>query len=129
MGRANKSVYRCTGCGWESAKWLGRCGGCNAWNTLTEESAGGDDKRTFRIPTEEKKGAAPVALDALDGGDILRHATGIGELDRVLGGGLVPGALILVGGDPGIGKSTLLLFALDSATKRAKRPALYVTGE
>jgi DNA repair protein RadA/Sms len=160
MGRV-KSVYRCTGCGWESAKWLGRCGGCNAWNSLVEETTGGDDKRTFRIPTGERKAPAapravpsagsaesagsagsagsaqvetlspwvPVALDALDAGDIRRHQTGIGELDRVLGGGLVPGALILVGGDPGIGKSTLLLLALDSATRRSKRRALYVTGE
>lgn len=153
-----KAFFRCTACGWESPKWLGRCGGCNAWNTLVEESTGGDDKRTFRLPPSKRAKApegsrssedtsdkiapaaertgpvlvqpnGPVKLDALEAGDMHRHATGIGELDRVLGGGLVPGALILVGGDPGIGKSTLLLLALDSATKKSKRPALYVTGE
>jgi DNA repair protein RadA/Sms len=149
MTRA-KSVFRCTACGHESAKWLGRCPGCETWNTLVEEhtetapKSSAHARRTFRLPAQENgkthdarpiarpndAGHAPIPLSALERSDVDRMATGMKELDRVLGGGLVPGALILVGGDPGIGKSTLLLHGLDAIAKNsADKKALYVTGE
>ncbi|MCK6547890.1 DNA repair protein RadA [Myxococcota bacterium] len=139
--KAAKTVFRCNACGHESPKWLGRCPGCGAWNSLGEERAeaaakGTNDKRTFRLPAEEKAEAAraPMPLSALAASTVERMPTGIGELDRVLGGGLVPGALVLVGGDPGIGKSTLLIHALDRVVDTLGRRdpdarALYVTGE
>jgi DNA repair protein RadA/Sms len=145
-------MYRCTACAQTTPKWLGRCSSCGEWNTLVEEASdkaakGFNDKRTFRLPSKPAVAAevepgvparpaprddparAPIKLAELAAGEVTRHHTGIGELDRVLGGGLVPGALILVGGDPGIGKSTLLLAALASAAAKQFRPALYVTGE
>src|SRR5438477_221056 len=133
-----KSVFRCSGCGHESPKWLGKCPGCEAWNSLVEEHAesaakGANTKRTFRLPDEPVRDAAragPVALSSLASSETDRVPTGLKELDRVLGGGLVPGALILVGGDPGIGKSTLLLHGLDAIAKiESDKRVLYVTGE
>jgi DNA repair protein RadA/Sms len=116
---------------------MGRCPGCESWNSLVEEHAepgvrGGNTKRTFRLPEEERteRARAPISIAELSVSSTERTATGMAELDRVLGGGLVPGALILVGGDPGIGKSTLLIQALDRVARGAEsRRALYVTGE
>ena len=128
-----KSVYRCRECGHQAAKWLGRCPGCEAWNTFDEErlevaAKGRHGERTFRLPDGAL--AQPTPLANLAVVPIERALTGISEFDRVLGGGLVPGALILVGGDPGIGKSTLLLQALDGIARRQSNgAALYVTGE
>ncbi|MDI3329896.1 MAG: DNA repair protein RadA [Micrococcus sp.] len=122
--------YRCSECGWTTVKWVGRCGECQAWGTVTETGA---DATSGRTP------AATVAVPAVPIGDVDAsqarfHTTGVSELDRVLGGGLVPGAVVLMAGEPGIGKSTLLL---DVAAKVARhrrpegdtRTVLYVTGE
>ena len=102
-----KTVFFCKECGYESAKWSGQCPSCHAWNTMTEQeikTGGGSAK-----PRSSTGGAHPVKLTEIELNEEDRIPTGIGELDRVLGGGIVPGSLILVGGDPGIGKSTLLL--------------------
>ena len=121
-----KSIYVCTECGYESAKWQGRCPDCGNWNTLVEET---------RIIGKEKKGApamqreaSPVmALDTVNADESVRYHTGMEELDRVLGGGIVPGAAILVCGDPGIGKSTVLLQMC--RTLEDDLQVLYVSGE
>jgi DNA repair protein RadA/Sms len=124
--KAPRSVYTCQSCGAESQKWLGRCPDCGGWNTFIEEPAAG---------------AAPArgAAAALGGGSARlyaevdtvvaeRHATGISEFDRVLGGGLVPGSLVLLGGEPGIGKSTLILQAA-ARVAATLGPVLYCSGE
>ena len=120
-----KSLYTCTECGGTSPKWLGKCPSCEAWNTLVEsvaESAG--PKHRY----QSLAGALPVAtLADIEASDVDRLPTGIDELDRVLGGGIVAGGVVLIGGDPGIGKSTLLLQALDALSRNVR--ALYVTGE
>jgi DNA repair protein RadA/Sms len=125
------SVFRCTECGAEQPKWAGRCDACGTWNTLVEEAVG---RRPGGRAVERKgghstrTGAPPVRLSALVGGELARWRSGIAEFDFVLGGGLVPGSLVLVGGEPGIGKSTLLLQSaarLEGAGVRT----LYVSGE
>jgi DNA repair protein RadA/Sms len=120
-----KSLYTCTECGGTSPKWLGRCPSCEAWNTLVEsvaESAGPKNRY------QSLAGALPVAtLADIEASDVDRLPTGIDELDRVLGGGIVAGGVVLIGGDPGIGKSTLLLQALDVLSRNVR--TLYVTGE
>ena len=107
-----KTAFFCQECGYESAKWTGQCPACRAWNTVVEEpvkmtGTGSTAGRTARIGQDRM----PVSLSAVKEGGEVRFPTGFGELDRVLGGGIVKGSLILVGGDPGIGKSTLLLQA------------------
>ncbi|MEU7180037.1 DNA repair protein RadA [Streptomyces celluloflavus] len=116
--------YRCTECGWTTAKWLGRCPECQAWGTV-EEFGGAPAVRTTapgRVTT------AAVPIGQVDGRQATARSTGVPELDRVLGGGLVPGAVVLLAGEPGVGKSTLLL---DVAAKAASdnHRTLYVTGE
>ncbi len=128
---AAKTSYTCRDCGGTSAKWLGKCPACGAWNTLDEtvnEPAGGKQASRF----ESLAGAAAArqmvtTLSEIEATDVERTPTGQEELDRVLGGGIVAGGVVLIGGDPGIGKSTLLLQALDSMSGRMK--VLYVTGE
>ncbi|MEY2842245.1 MAG: hypothetical protein RI920_282 [Pseudomonadota bacterium] len=123
-----KSIYTCSDCGATSPRWMGKCSACNAWNTLVEgvaEPSGGAASRN-RFQSLAK--AAPVTtLSEIEASDVDRTATGIDELDRVLGGGIVPGGVVLIGGDPGIGKSTLLLQALDAISAHGR--TLYVTGE
>src|SRR3954447_27075364 len=101
---ASSSLFVCSACGHESGKWHGRCPGCGDWNTLVEESRaparGSQQRRAVRV-------AKPVILAEVQAPAVERLRSGIGELDRVLGGGLVPGSLVLLGGSPGIGKSTL----------------------
>jgi DNA repair protein RadA/Sms len=126
----DKSIYTCTECGGVSAKWLGRCPACSAWNTLEEGVApattpGSGKPHRFQALAPSTQGV--VTLAAIDAADVERTPTGLDELDRVLGGGIVEGAVILIGGDPGIGKSTLLLQAVDALAARMK--VLYVTGE
>ena len=120
-----KSVYTCAECGGTSAKWLGKCPQCEAWNTLVEGPAEtGSGKNRYQSLVK----AQPVeTLSEIKASDVDRQPTGIDELDRVLGGGIVAGGVVLIGGDPGIGKSTLLLQALDSLSKNMG--TLYVTGE
>jgi DNA repair protein RadA/Sms len=123
-----KSVYACAECGHSSPKWMGQCPSCHRWNTLHEEVAP-DVRSSSRAPSPG--GAAkPIRLAEVVASEDERIRTGITELDRVLGGGVVPGMLVLLGGDPGIGKSTLLLTALDRLAKQLSgRPVLYVSGE
>jgi DNA repair protein RadA/Sms len=119
-----KSVYVCSDCGGTSPKWLGKCPSCNAWNTLIESVAEAPGKHRY----QSLVAAQPVAtLADIDATEVERQPTGIDELDRVLGGGIVAGGVVLIGGDPGIGKSTLLLQALDALSRNLR--TLYVTGE
>ncbi len=123
-----KTLYVCRECGGTNAKWLGKCPHCNAWNTLDEtvaEPAAGTGKNN-RFQALAR--SLPVAtLSEIDAAEVARTPTGQEELDRVLGGGIVEGAVVLIGGDPGIGKSTLLLQAVDALSAQMK--VLYVTGE
>jgi DNA repair protein RadA/Sms len=126
----DKSIYVCTECGGSSPRWLGKCPSCGAWNTLVESIEEGASKNRFGSSGNGRGLVAsqPVAtLAEIDASDVERQPTGIDELDRVLGGGIVAGGVVLIGGDPGIGKSTLLLQALDSLANSMK--TLYVTGE
>lgn len=121
-----KSVYVCAQCGWEASKWCGKCPGCGEWNTMQEEIK--DAGRTALQKAERTHVyAAPVSIDEINTEDEQRYQTGQEELDRVLGGGIVKGSLVLLGGDPGIGKSTLLLQICDYLGKALK--ILYVSGE
>ena len=120
-----KTLYTCSDCGASSPKWLGRCPGCGAWNTLIEgpaETPAGKNRYQALAKSQ------PVAtLSEIEATDFERTPTGQEELDRVLGGGIVAGGVVLIGGDPGIGKSTLLLQAIEDLSTRL--PVLYVTGE
>jgi len=126
-----KTIYTCTECGGISPKWLGKCPSCAAWNTLIESVAdsAAPAKNRYTSQFQSLARTAEVAILAdIDATDVQRKPTGQDELDRVLGGGMVEGAVVLIGGDPGIGKSTLLLQALDSL-QRSGQSTLYVTGE
>ena len=126
----DKTLFSCSDCGGTSPKWLGKCPHCNAWNTLVESVV--SDSGTSKNRYSERAGLAPasavMALSAIEAQDMQRTPTGQDELDRVLGGGMVEGGVVLIGGDPGIGKSTLLLQALDGL-QRSGQNTLYVTGE
>jgi DNA repair protein RadA/Sms len=122
-----KSVYTCTECGASSPKWQGQCPGCGQWNTLVETVAEAATSGANRYAGLAGSGQLQD-LSAIQPRAEPRQATGIEEFDRVLGGGLVPGGVVLIGGDPGIGKSTLLLQAL-SRLAEAGQPVLYVSGE
>ena len=119
-----KTVYSCTECGASVPKWQGQCPGCGVWNTLVETIA---TPAPARFQSVAGKTGTVRRLSSVDASETPRFPTGVEEFDRVLGGGLVPGGVILLGGDPGIGKSTLLLQAM--AAIGAARSALYVTGE
>src|SRR5436189_3899290 len=112
-------TYACTDCGYSAGRWFGKCPGCNAFGTLVEDIVGG--------PTAKAPPHPLLRLVDVEAADAERISTGVPELDRVLGGGLVPASLVLVGGEPGVGKSTLLLSALAAISK--ERRALLVTGE
>lgn len=121
-----KTVFICTDCGTESPKWMGRCPGCGAWNTMTEEILR-EAPKGKQLATSIASSASPKALKDISTAEESRLSTGMSELDRVLGGGLVPGSLVLLGGDPGIGKSTLLLQICEHLGQTQK--ILYLSGE
>ena len=118
-----KTVFVCSSCGYESPKWMGKCPGCNEWNSFYEEKLAGKSGSK----TEPKKSITPTKLNGIEGKVESRTKTGFDELDRVLGGGLVKGSLLLLGGEPGIGKSTLILQICDKLQGEGK--VLYVSGE
>ncbi len=119
-----KTLYSCQKCGYQSPKWLGKCPDCNSWNSLVEEVSFKGDKRSSLGAAD----AAPVPIGQVAGETEDRFSCGIAEFDRVLGGGVVAGSLVLIGGDPGIGKSTLMLQATDRLA-RQRGVVLYVSGE
>jgi len=121
----SKSVFYCTECGNETAKWVGRCSACGAWNTVVEQPSGG--KKGAKSRDYAGKTVKPMRLAEIETGQELRFSTGMNELDRVLGGGAVKGGLVLVGGAPGIGKSTLMLQICRTLCEFSK--VLYVSGE
>jgi DNA repair protein RadA/Sms len=121
----SKSIFACTECGAQSPKWLGRCPDCGAWNSFVEESAPLGDRRGIAA---RPGGATATRYDDVDVVSAERIASGISEFDRVLGGGIVPGSLVLLGGEPGIGKSTLLLQAA-AHFAASVGPVLYCSGE
>ena len=120
----NKIVFVCSSCGYESPKWLGKCPACNEWNTFYEEKVISSSKGSNG---KSKEIAKPIELNKIEGKTDLKISTGFDELDRVLGGGLVNGSLILLGGEPGIGKSTLILQICDKIKTDGK--ILYISGE
>ena len=139
MAKAKSTVFFCRECGFESTKWLGQCPGCHAWNSFTEAPA----QRTPQKRGLSQSGKGAMGISGISGGadigkavrleqiDMTRQPrmdAGSAELNRVLGGGVVPGSLILVGGDPGIGKSTLLLQTCRQLAA-AGRKVLYISGE
>ncbi len=123
-----KTLFFCQSCGYESAKWLGKCPSCNTWNSFVEEvvSKSEGDKNEWRQDSSKSKIARPKTLEEIESGTEIRMVTPDQELNRVLGGGIVPGSVILIGGEPGIGKSTLML-QIGLALKSQK--VLYVSGE
>ena len=125
-----KTRYVCSECGYETTRWLGKCPACDQWNTLTETpiEAEPDAVAGKKLKQARGSGAEPVLLSEIVEEDNPRVLSGVGELDRVLGGGIVPGSLTLVGGEPGIGKSTLLLQVASNLAGKGLR-VLYVSGE
>ncbi|MDF2536984.1 MAG: radA [Herbinix sp.] len=130
----NKTVFFCKECGFESAKWQGQCPGCRQWDTFVEEPV----VKKSSISTGTKSSNEPELISNIKAEEEVRYSSGIEELDRVLGGGIVPGSLVLVGGDPGIGKSTLLLqmcrevvnrVNVKQASSENKNKVLYISGE
>ena len=126
MAKAKSNVFFCQECGYESSKWMGQCPGCRAWNSFVEEPV---VKSSGKSAGKLGSGTAkPVTLEEIETSETERISSGMAELDRVLGGGIVPGSLVLVGGDPGIGKSTILLQVCKNLAG-AGVSTLYVSGE
>lgn len=121
-----KTAYLCQECGYDSPKWLGRCPGCGAWNTMVEETIAPDKRGGLNLGLSVS--AKPEMIGDVRTDDLPRCLTGSGELDRVLGGGVIAGSMVLIVGDPGVGKSSLTLSVCASMAKRYGR-VLYVTGE
>lgn len=128
MAKDKKTIFYCQNCGFESAKWMGQCPGCKQWNTLVEEVIRTKSVSGKPLRREHDDQVKPVRLAEIREQDEERTSSGFEELDRVLGGGIVQGSLVLVGGDPGIGKSTLLLQVCVKLTA-GKKKVLYISGE
>lgn len=122
----HSSGFLCSACGYQSLRWYGRCPECGEWNTLEEQFT--VKKMKGAKKSREDDGRKPVQLSRVAQADVQRFSSGFLELDRTLGGGFVPGSLLLLGGEPGIGKSTLLLSVADNVSS-SKRPSLYISGE
>src|SRR4051812_32185758 len=125
MSRTPSSAFRCSDCGAETPKWLGRCSGCGGWGTLEELSVAAAPGRSSH---RSARAAIALPIAEVDGGGAAVVPSGVTEFDRVLGGGLVPGGVVLVAGEPGVGKSTLLLAAAARLADAGRR-VLLVTGE
>lgn len=128
MAKGKTTVFFCQNCGYESSKWLGQCPGCKEWNTMVEEPAAKRGSGSSGGSVSMRRMAEPMSLKEVDLREDERMTTHIAELDRVLGGGIVPGSLTLVGGDPGIGKSTLLLQVCRHMAADGQK-ILYISGE
>jgi len=125
MAKGKVTIFFCQNCGYESGKWMGQCPGCKEWNSFVEEKV----QKGTSVKASQKVGITePVKLSVIDMEGSIRIDSGMPELNRVLGGGIVPGSLVLVGGDPGIGKSTLLLQVCKNLTHKEKK-VLYISGE
>lgn len=120
------SIFVCNGCGRRSPKWLGKCPDCGEWNSFSEETLESDNPQFHQKRSKVQQVVQPIT--EIIGGKAQRFSTGLGELDKVLGGGLTVGSLVLIGGDPGIGKSTLMLQSMGLAARSGKK-VLYVSGE
>ena len=125
MAKGKQTVFFCQSCVYDSSKWMGQCPGCREWNTFVEEAV---SRTVTKTVGKSRAGGEPVCLASIDLKEEERQTTHMEELDRVLGGGIVPGSLILVGGDPGIGKSTLLLQVCQKLSGDGRR-VLYISGE
>ena len=126
MAKAS-TVFVCNECGYEAPKWLGKCPACGEWNSFFEQKVVKESSKTGFGTEKKTKSATPTTLNSIQGREAARTSTGVGELDRVLGGGIVKGSLILLGGEPGIGKSTLILQICNKMQGDGK--VLYVSGE
>lgn len=126
--KKNATVFFCQSCGYESSKWSGQCPACKAWNTFAEEMVAPKQKGVSARKSGSRERKSPVSLQNITSADQERISTGMAELDQVLGGGIVPGSLVLVGGDPGIGKSTLLLQVCQHLAE-CLPSILYISGE
>lgn len=126
MTKKKKTAYVCQECGYDSPRWLGKCPGCGAWNTLKEEIIAQTDNRGLNTSIGEKSKVLPIGNVTVE--DLPRFTTGSTEFDRVLGGGIIPGSLVLIVGDPGVGKSTLTLSTSANVARHNKK-VLYATGE
>src|SRR5215207_4059860 len=130
-----RTQFLCNSCGSVHPKWMGKCPDCGTWDSLQEYKTPTEDKRkptplgAGNATADITQGATPLSLDEIDSDDAPRTATGIGEFDRILGGGIVPGSAVLVGGEPGIGKSTLLLQVAHELARTGESKVLYVTSE
>ena len=123
MAKHNKSIYVCQSCGYQTLKWMGRCPDCGQWSSMVEEATEPVNKKARHSHMRK-----PETINAISLSPEMRVATGLAEFDRTLGGGVVPGSLVLIGGDPGIGKSTIILQVLESLARKGCR-ALYLSGE
>lgn len=128
MPKKRKTAYVCQECGYEAVKWLGRCPGCGAWNSMVEETLAPEnaDGRGLRLGLSDAQKPRPIPEVEVE--DLPRFSTGSKELDRVLGGGVIPGSMVLIVGDPGVGKSSLTLKVCANTARNGKK-VLYVTGE
>ena len=127
MNKTQKKIFSCQTCGYQTAKWMGKCPDCGEWQSFVEEVKATKNRPGFASGATLIK-SQPIAIDSIEADNENRLTTGIKEFDRVLGGGVVSGTMVLIGGDPGIGKSTLMLQALFGVAQQGKK-VLYVSGE